>query len=115
MAVMAWRFFTTGGIEMLRAHARRPGELANQVQDSVCGMTVDSATAAEKFDYAGATYTSARPAVGRHSLRTPPGMRPRRCTRGTQTKVTWAVHTRWLRCQEAKWKNPERPAIPSAV
>jgi hypothetical protein len=61
MAVMAWRFFTTGGIEMLRAHARRPGELANQVQDSVCGMTVDSATATEKFDYAGATYTSARP------------------------------------------------------
>src|ERR1700704_5078095 len=26
MAVMAWRFFTTGGLEMLRAHAHRPGE-----------------------------------------------------------------------------------------
>jgi uncharacterized protein len=56
MAVMAWRFVTTGGLEMLRAHARRPGEEANQVQDPVCGMTVDSATATEKVEYAGATY-----------------------------------------------------------
>jgi uncharacterized protein len=56
MAVMAWRFVTTGGLEMLRAHARRPGEPANQVQDPVCGMTVDSATATEKVEYAGATY-----------------------------------------------------------
>jgi YHS domain-containing protein/uncharacterized membrane protein YraQ (UPF0718 family) len=55
MAVMAWRFVTTGGLEMLRGHARRPGETAHQVQDPVCGMTVDSA-AAEKVAYAGATY-----------------------------------------------------------
>ena len=56
MAIMAWRFFTTGGMEMLQAHARRPGELANQVHDPVCGMTVDSTTATEKVEYAGATY-----------------------------------------------------------
>jgi YHS domain-containing protein len=56
MAAMAWRFVTTGGIEMLRAHSRRPGERANQVPDPVCGMTVDSATAKEKVEYAGATY-----------------------------------------------------------
>jgi YHS domain-containing protein/uncharacterized membrane protein YraQ (UPF0718 family) len=56
MALMAWRFFTTGGMDMLRAHARRPGEPANQVHDPVCGMTVDSATATEKVEYAGAMY-----------------------------------------------------------
>ena len=56
MAVMAWRFVTTGGLEMLRAHTRRPGEPADQVQDPVCGMTVDSATATEKVAYSDATY-----------------------------------------------------------
>ena len=56
MAVMAWRFVTTGGLEMLRAHARRAGEQADQVQDPVCGMTVDSGAAIEKVAYAGATY-----------------------------------------------------------
>ena len=56
MAVMAWRFFTTGGLEMLRAHARRPDEHASLVQDPVCGMSVDPATAKEKVEYAGATY-----------------------------------------------------------
>ena len=56
MAVMAWRFYTTGGLDMLRAHARPPGEPASQVQDPVCGMTVDSTTATEKVEYGGATY-----------------------------------------------------------
>jgi P-type Cu+ transporter len=56
MAVMAWRFITTGGVEMLRAHARRPVEHASLVQDPVCGMSVDPATAKEKVDYAGDTY-----------------------------------------------------------
>ena len=56
MAVMAWRFFTTGGLEMLRAHARRPDEHASVVQDPVCGMSVDPATATESVEYAGATY-----------------------------------------------------------
>src|ERR1700737_3172995 len=31
MMVLAWRFYTTGGFEMLRAHARRPEEQAKQV------------------------------------------------------------------------------------
>ena len=56
MAVMAWRFFTTGGVEMLRAMGRPPEEKAKLVKDPVCGMTVDPATAKEKVDYAGATY-----------------------------------------------------------
>jgi YHS domain-containing protein len=56
MAVMAWRFVTTGGVEMLRAHARRPDEHASLVQDPVCGMSVDPATATEKVEYAGSTY-----------------------------------------------------------
>ena len=41
MAVMAWRFVTTGGIEMLRAHARHREAGAEHFQDPVCGMTVD--------------------------------------------------------------------------
>ena len=55
-AVMAWRFVTTGGIEMLRAHSRRPEASAKLVQDPVCGMSVDPATAKDKIKYAGATY-----------------------------------------------------------
>jgi uncharacterized protein len=56
MAVMAWRFVTTGGIEMLRAHARRPEAGAKLVQDPVCGMSVDPATATEHVVYMGSTY-----------------------------------------------------------
>jgi YHS domain-containing protein len=56
IAVLAWRFVTTGGIEMLRAHARRPEAGAQLVRDPVCGMSVDPATATEKFDYDGGTY-----------------------------------------------------------
>jgi len=57
MAVLAWRFVTTGGIEMLRAHARRPEVGARTVSDPVCGMSVDPATAAERVDYKGTTYS----------------------------------------------------------
>ena len=57
MAVLAWRFVTTGGIEMLRAHARRPEVGARMVHDPVCGMSVDPATAAERVDYMGTTYS----------------------------------------------------------
>jgi uncharacterized protein len=56
MAVLAWRFVTTGGLEMLRAHARRPQAEAKLVQDPVCGMSVDPATATEQIDYGGETY-----------------------------------------------------------
>jgi len=56
IAVMAWRFVTTGGVEMLRAHSRRPDEGATLVRDPVCGMTVDPATATEKAEYGGETY-----------------------------------------------------------
>src|SRR6202521_5426784 len=56
MAVMAWRFFTTGGLEMLRAHARRPEAGAKLVHDPVCGMSVDRATATEQVEHLGSTY-----------------------------------------------------------
>ena len=56
MVAMAWRFFTTGGVEMLRAMARPPAEQANQVRDPVCGMSVDPATAKEKVEHAGTAY-----------------------------------------------------------
>src|SRR5690348_4869314 len=56
MAVLAWRFVTTGGIEMVRAHARRPKVGAELVRDPVCGMNVDPATAAEHAEYLGSTY-----------------------------------------------------------
>jgi len=55
MAVMAVRFVTTGGIEMLRAHARRLAAGAKLVRDPVCGMSVDPATAAEEVEYIGTT------------------------------------------------------------
>jgi uncharacterized protein len=56
MAVLAWRFVTTGGIEMLRAHARRPEAGATLVRDPVCGMSIDPVTATEHVEYKGATY-----------------------------------------------------------
>ena len=56
MAVMAWRFVTTGGIEMLRAHARRPEAGATLVRDPVCGMSIDPATATEQLEFEAATY-----------------------------------------------------------
>jgi YHS domain-containing protein len=56
MAVLAWRFFTTGGVDMLRAMSHPPHEATRPVADPVCGMSVDPATANEKMDYAGTTY-----------------------------------------------------------
>jgi len=56
MAVMAWRFIKTGGMEMLRAHSRRPEAEAKLVRDPVCGMSVDPATANERSDFGGSTY-----------------------------------------------------------
>ena len=56
MAILAWRFITTGGIEMLRARGRRPEPVAKLGQDPVCGMSVDPATAEERVEYEGDTY-----------------------------------------------------------
>jgi uncharacterized protein len=56
MAVMAWRFITTGGMEMLRAHARPPEAEAKLIRDPVCGMSVDPATADQRSDFGGSTY-----------------------------------------------------------
>jgi YHS domain-containing protein/uncharacterized membrane protein YraQ (UPF0718 family) len=55
-AVLAWRFVTTGGIEMLREHARRPQAGAQLLRDPVCGMSVDPATATQQADFGGETY-----------------------------------------------------------
>jgi uncharacterized membrane protein YraQ (UPF0718 family)/YHS domain-containing protein len=56
MAVMAWRFVTTGGLEMLRAHARRPEPDAKLDHDPVCGMSVDPARAEYRSSRNGETY-----------------------------------------------------------
>jgi YHS domain-containing protein len=56
MAVMAWRFVTTGGIEMLRAHSRRPEAGAKQATDPVCGMSVDPEHAEHRSTHKGETY-----------------------------------------------------------
>ncbi len=56
MAIMAWRFVTTGGIDMLRAHAHKPEPGAQLVRDPVCGMSVDPAVASERVDYDGTSY-----------------------------------------------------------
>ncbi|TMC37769.1 MAG: YHS domain-containing protein [Chloroflexi bacterium] len=56
MAVLGWRFLTTGGPGMLRAMALPAGHHEAMVRDPVCGMTVDPATAHEKVDYRGSTY-----------------------------------------------------------
>src|SRR3989441_4194089 len=56
MAVMAWRFIKTGGMEMLRAHSRRPEVEAKLVSDPVCGMSVDPATADQRSDFGGSTH-----------------------------------------------------------
>src|ERR1700674_2787398 len=55
MVVLAWRFLTTGGVEMLRSMALTPEMKPKQVLDPVCGMTVDPATTKEKVDYEGTT------------------------------------------------------------
>ena len=56
MAVLAWRFFTTGGPDMIRAMAHPSGGHSELVKDPVCGMSVDPATATEKADHMGHTY-----------------------------------------------------------
>jgi uncharacterized membrane protein YraQ (UPF0718 family)/YHS domain-containing protein len=56
MAVLAWRFVTTGGIDMLRAHARRPAAAATMVRDPVCGMSVDPDHAEFRSFQEGETY-----------------------------------------------------------
>jgi len=56
MAVLAWRFVTTGGVEMIRAHAHRPEEHTATVKDPVCGMTVDPQRTAHSSVYDGQTH-----------------------------------------------------------
>jgi hypothetical protein len=60
IAVMAWRFFTTGGPEMLRATSRPPkgGEMEPQKTaiDPVCGMSVDPDHAQHHTVQKGETY-----------------------------------------------------------
>ncbi|HET7467356.1 MAG TPA: YHS domain-containing protein [Candidatus Dormibacteraeota bacterium] len=41
---------------MIRAHARRPADTSRMVQDPVCGMSVDPATATQRVDYHGHAY-----------------------------------------------------------
>jgi YHS domain-containing protein len=56
MAELAWRFVTTGGVEMLRSHSHRPEEHAAMVKDPVCGMTIDPLQTPHQSDHNGKTY-----------------------------------------------------------
>jgi YHS domain-containing protein len=56
VALLAWRFITTGGMEMLRAHARRPEAETKLVRDPVCGMSVDTEHAEHRSFQKGETY-----------------------------------------------------------
>jgi uncharacterized membrane protein YraQ (UPF0718 family)/YHS domain-containing protein len=56
MALMAWRFWNTGGVGMLRAMTAPPAVTAWLERDPVCGMDVDPATAKEKAEHGGVTY-----------------------------------------------------------
>jgi uncharacterized membrane protein YraQ (UPF0718 family)/YHS domain-containing protein len=67
MAVLAWRFFTTGGPEMLRSMAHPSGAHTHAMQgnemqentstiDPVCGMTVDPTKTAHHSVHGGQTY-----------------------------------------------------------
>jgi hypothetical protein len=56
MVVLAWRFFTTGGPDMIRAMSRPPQDLAATAVDPVCGMSVDVSTAKHTMDYEGHTF-----------------------------------------------------------
>ena len=55
MAVLAWRFLTTGGLDMLRAHSQRPRAGAT-VRDPVCGMSIDPVTAKHTAEFEGSSY-----------------------------------------------------------
>ncbi|HEY2599513.1 MAG TPA: permease [Candidatus Dormibacteraeota bacterium] len=56
IAVLAWRFFTTGGPDMLRAMSHPPADLPTSAIDPVCGMAVDRSTAKEKMSHQDTTY-----------------------------------------------------------
>jgi uncharacterized membrane protein YraQ (UPF0718 family)/YHS domain-containing protein len=56
MAVLAWRFITTGGIEMLQAHGHHHDEGATVAEDPVCGMTVETAAAEHFSTHDGKTF-----------------------------------------------------------
>jgi YHS domain-containing protein len=65
MAVLAWRFFTTGGVEMLRAmarphdsHGNPGGEMEHHTSaiDPACGMTVNPDKAQYRSVHEGKTY-----------------------------------------------------------
>jgi uncharacterized protein len=55
-AVLGWRFLRTGGLDMLRMMEASPEERSQTATDPVCGMTVDPATAQQRFEYRGSTY-----------------------------------------------------------
>jgi len=58
MAVLGWRFLTTGGPGMLRAMSMQGDHTAHAfVTDPVCGMSIDPRTATEHAAYRGVGYT----------------------------------------------------------
>ena len=56
IAVLAWRFVTTGGVQMLRSHSHRPEAGAKVARDPVCGMSVDTEHAEHRSSHKGETF-----------------------------------------------------------
>ena len=55
VAVLGWRFLTTGGVDHLRAMSVTPGS-TGMATDPVCGMSVDPGVATEKAEHDGRTW-----------------------------------------------------------
>ena len=56
IALLGWRFLTTGGVQMLRAMATPAAARSELARDPVCGMTVDPADTSHRAEHDGTTY-----------------------------------------------------------
>jgi uncharacterized membrane protein YraQ (UPF0718 family)/YHS domain-containing protein len=56
IALLGWRFLNTGGRDMLKMMEAPPDQKHAMATDPVCGMTVDPASASQRYEHAGQTY-----------------------------------------------------------
>jgi uncharacterized membrane protein YraQ (UPF0718 family)/YHS domain-containing protein len=70
IAVLGWRFFTTGGPAMMRM-MEAPAAQRQGVTDPVCGMAVTPSDTTERFEYKGTTYYFCSPGCKAAFMREP--------------------------------------------